>query len=98
MKIIDNVPCSSSYAFIILVCDLYSFVLPSRTSKPIPITVIYSVENNTLVSFQHITTLSFRSSHISIILELLMSISTFKIPNLSVIIFQDELPFQEVEK
>ena len=26
-----------------------------------------------------------------------MNISTFKIPNLSVIIFQDELPFQEVE-
>ena len=98
MKIIDHVPYSSSYSFIIVICDLYTFVLPSRTSKPIPITVTYSVENNILVSFQQINTLSFRSSHISIILELLMNISAFKIPNLPVIIFQDELPFQEVEK
>ena len=47
----DHVPYSSSYAFIILICDLYTFVLPSRTSKPIPITVMYSVESNILVSF-----------------------------------------------
>ena len=53
-----NTPCfcfcisiHNFYAFIILICDLYTFVLPSRTSKPIPITVMYSVESNILVSF-----------------------------------------------
>ena len=50
-KIIDHVPCGSSYAFIILTCDLYTFGLPRRTSKPILIPVIYSMENSILVSF-----------------------------------------------
>ena len=51
VKIIDHVPCGSSYAFIILICDLYTFGLPRRTSKPILIPVIYSMEKNILVSF-----------------------------------------------